>query len=461
MNKTFKAIIIGSGQGGTPLAKKLAEKGWSTALVERKHMGGTCINTGCTPTKAMIASAKTAYTVASASKLGVSAPEFKVDYPAVIARKNKIVEQFRTGSKEGAEKTENLEVIFGEATFSGEKTLSVVLNDGSAQSLTAEYIFIDTGTRPRIPQIEGLEEAGYFTSATLMEETNLPEHLLIIGGNYIGLEFGQMYRRFGSRVTILEHNDRLLQREDEDIAAEVVKFLREENIDIKVNAVTKRVEKKENGLHVTVSTGDKTENIHCSHILVAAGTTPNTEALNLPAAGVETDDKGFIKTDEFLQTTAAGIYAIGDVKGGPAFTHISYNDYLVLYKNIVEHQHISIKNRMVPYCMFTDPQLGRIGMSEEEAKKKGIKIKVAKLEMSNVARAIETGRTSGLMKAVVDEESGRILGASILGEEGGETATVIEMAMLGNIPYQVVKDMIIAHPLYAESLNNLFMSLDT
>ncbi len=460
MEKQFDAIIIGSGQGGTPLAKKLAAQGWKVALIERKFVGGTCINIGCTPTKTMIASAKTAYNAATAKEKGVNIKDFEVDLPAIIARKNKIVGDSRNGLQDGLEHTQNLELICGGASFRSEKEVEVVLEDGTKKTAKANLIFIDTGTRPRIPDIEGLEDAGYFTSTTLMEQTTLPEHLLIIGGNYIGLEFGQMYRRFGSKVTILDHNERLLIKEDEDIAKEVVKFLEEEQIAIKTKAQTKSIRKVDNKLEVTVKINDKTETISCSHILIAAGTTPNTEGLNLPAAGVETDERGFIKTDEFLQTNVEGIYAIGDVKGGPAFTHISYNDYLILYKNIIGQKQISIKNRMVPYCMFTDPQLGRIGMTETEARKKGLNILVATLPMEHVARARETGHTNGLMKAIVDADSKQILGAAILGEEGGETMTVLQMAMLGKVPYDVIKEMVIAHPLYAESLNNLFMSLD-
>ncbi len=460
MEKQFDAIIIGSGQGGTPLAKKLAAQGWKVALIERRYVGGTCINTGCTPTKTMIASAKAAYNAATAKEKGVKVKEVEVNLPAVIARKNKIVEESRTGLQDGLENTQNLELICGQASFRSEKEVEVVLENGTKKTAKANLIFIDTGTRPHIPNIEGLKEVGYFTSATLMEQTTLPEHLLIIGGNYIGLEFGQMYRRFGSQVTVLDHNERLLIKEDEDIAKEVVKFLEEEKITVKTNAQTQSVRKVDNKLEVTIKVRDKTETISCSHILVAAGTTPNTEDLNLTAAGVETDERGFIKTDEFLQTNIKGIYAIGDVKGGPAFTHISYNDYLVLYKNIIEQKQISIKERMVPYCMFTDPQLGRIGMTETEARKKGVNILVATLPMEHVARARETGHTNGLMKVIVDADSKQILGAAILGEEGGETMTILQMAMLGKVPCDVVKEMVIAHPLYAESLNNLFLSLD-
>lgn len=460
MKKQFDAIIIGSGQGGTPLSKKLAAHGWKVALVERSSVGGTCINTGCTPTKTMIASAKAVYNAATANEKGIHIKEIRVDMAAVIARKNSIVAESRNGLQEGLEQTENLELIYGQASFQNEKELKVVKDNGAVETLQANAIFIDTGTRPFIPDIDGLKEGGYFTSTTLMEQTTIPEHLLIIGGNYIGLEFGQMYRRLGSKVTVLDHNERLLIKEDEDIATEVVNFLEKERVAIKTNAQSQRVRTVDNKLELTVKIHETTETISGSHILVAAGRIPNTDELNLAAAGVETDERGFIKTDEFLQTNVKGIYAIGDVKGGPAFTHISYNDYLVLYKNIIEQKQISIRERMVPYCMFTDPQLGRVGITENEARKKGLNILVATLPMAHVARARETGNINGLMKAIVDADSKQILGVAILGEEGGETMSVLQMAMLGKVPYNVVKEMIIAHPLYAESLNNLFLSLD-
>ena len=461
MLQTFDAIIIGSGQGGTPLAKKLARAGWKTALIERKAVGGTCINTGCTPTKTLIASAKTAYDAATAGEKGIVVKNYEVNMPAVIARKNKILEESRSGLEEGLQQTENLQLIYGDASFTGMKEIKVILEDGNEEKLYADFIFIDTGTRPLIPKIAGLEDVGYFTSTTLMEQTIVPAHLLIIGGNYIGLEFGQMYRRFGSRITILDHNKRFLVKEDEDIANEVLRFLEVEEIKMLSNAELQSVCRKANVIEATVKVAGKMQTISCSHILVSAGRSPNTEGLNLPATGVETDEKNFIRTNEFLETTAPGIYAIGDVKGGPQFTHISYNDHLILYKNIIEKKKVSIKDRMVPYCMFTDPQLGRIGITENEAKKQGLNVKVATLEMKHVARARETGHTAGLMKAVVDADSKQILGAAILGEEGGEVMSVLQMAMLGKVPYDVIKEMVIAHPTYAEALNNLFLSLDT
>ncbi len=457
--KHFDALIIGSGQGGTPLAQKLAKNGWKTALVEKDKVGGTCVNVGCTPTKTMIASAKTAYTVNGSAKYGILTKGFRVDINVIHSRKDKVVESFRNGSQNGLEKTENLELIFGLASFTGERKMKVVLSKGGEEEITADKIFIDTGSHPSIPDIEGLNETGYYTSTSLLKLQQVPEHLLIIGGGYIGLEFGQMYRRFGSRVTILEHNNRLLPREDEDIAGEVLKFLQEEEIDVLTNAEVIKVKKENGSIVVKIKMNKEERTVQCSHILVSAGRTPNTKDLNLKLTGVTVNERGQIIVNEKLETSAKDIYAMGDVKGGPEFTHIAYNDYIILYNNLLKSKNESTENRMVPYTMFTDPQLGRIGITEQEARKKGLKIKVAKLPMTHVARAIETGDTRGMMKAVVDADSGEILGAAIVGPEGGEIMSVLQMAMLGGITSQVIADMVFAHPLYAESLNNLFMTL--
>lgn len=458
--KHYDAIIIGSGQGGTPLAKKLAGKGWKTALVEKENVGGTCVNVGCTPTKTMIASAKTAYAVMQAEKYGVETTGLKININTILARKDNIVNSFRNGSQKGLEHTENLELLFGTASFFGEKKLKVLLNDGSEEELTADKIFIDTGTRAAIPSIEGLTETGYLTSTSLMELQQVPAHLLIIGGGYIGLEFGQMYKRFGSKVTILEYSQQFLSREDEDIAEEVMKFLQAEEIDIKTNAHIQRVQKNGDNIVVTVVVSEEEKEISCTDILVSAGRTPNTDMLNLEAAGIKTDERGYIIANDKLETTAKDVYAIGDVKGGPEFTHIAYNDYIILYNNLVEGKDENIKDRLVPYTMFTDPQLGRVGITEQEGLKKGLNIRVAKLPMAHVARAIETGDTRGIMKAVVDAESGVILGVAIVGQEGGEVMSVLQMAMAGGITWQQLKDMVFAHPLYAESINNLFMQME-
>jgi pyruvate/2-oxoglutarate dehydrogenase complex dihydrolipoamide dehydrogenase (E3) component len=458
--KTFDAIVIGSGQGGTPLSKKLAKAGWKTALIEKKFIGGTCINVGCTPTKTMVASARLAYLASKARNLGVHIPSATVDLGAVVQRKNDVVQQFRNGAKTGLEKTENLTLFFGEASFTGIKELQVKLNDGSIESLAAEYIFIDTGGTAIIPAIDGIDTVPYLTSSSILDVTEVPQHLLIIGASYIGCEFGQMFKRFGSKVTMLEHSSDFLSREDRDVAGCLQAIFEEEGIIIETKATLQKVAKAENSIKATATIDEKEQQIECTHILLAIGRAPQTKQLQLEKTAVETDHLGFIKVNEKLQTTTPGIFALGDVKGGPAFTHISYNDYVVIEKNLLQKADVSIAARPVPYCMFTDPQLARVGISEDEARKKGLNHKVATLSMEKVARAIETGETRGMMKAIVDTETKQILGATIIGEQGGEIMSMLEIAMVGNMTYDKIKDMVFAHPLYAESLNNLFLQLD-
>ncbi|MDF2432595.1 MAG: hypothetical protein JWP44_2226, partial [Mucilaginibacter sp.] len=421
----------------------------------------TCVNDGCTPTKTMIASAKMAYLAANSGPLGIKIKKYSVDMPAIVKRKDDVVHQFRNGSQKGLEATKNLDVIFGEAAFTGDKTIAVNLNSGRSKEFTADQFFINTGAKTVIPQIEGLDEIKYLTSTTILDLDRVPEHLLILGGNYIGLEFGQMFRRFGSKVTILERSARILPREDEDISDELVKILDAERITIHTNTTATKFKQKPGGkINAVVLKNGKEEKIKCSHVLIAVGRIPQTEALNLSKTKVEMDERGAIKVNDELETNVKGIYALGDVKGGPAFTHISYNDYAIVYRNMVENEKLTIKDRPVPYCMFTDPQLGRIGISEAAAKKQGLNYKVAKLPMARVARAIETGDTRGFMKAIVDADTKQILGAAILGAEGGEIMTVLQMAMMGGITYEQIRWCVFAHPLYAESLNNLFMALE-
>jgi pyruvate/2-oxoglutarate dehydrogenase complex dihydrolipoamide dehydrogenase (E3) component len=459
--KTFDAIVIGSGQAGGPLAKKLALSGKKTALIERRYVGGTCVNDGCTPTKTWVASAKLAYMATKSHDLGVDIKSFKVNMGRIQKRKDSVVSLFRNGSQEGIEATKGLTLIFGEAAFTGPKTISIKLNNGKAEEMKADLIFMNTGCRPIIPEIEGLKDIGYLTSTSILELTDLPEHLLVIGGNYVGLEFGQMFRRFGSKVTILEKSARIVSREDEDVSKELTNILEKEKIQIFTGSeAVKFKETAKGNISAIIKTNGKEHKIRCSHVLVAIGRTPNTEVLKLEKTGVKKDDRGFIKVNEKLETDVEGIYALGDVKGGPAFTHISYNDYTIVYRNLVKGDNLSIKNRLVPYCMFTDPQLGRVGLDETEARKQGLKVKVAKLPMDHVARAIETGDTRGFMKAVIDPKTKKILGATVLGPEGGEIMTVLQMAIEGGITYEQIRYFVFAHPLYAESLNNLFITAE-
>lgn len=457
----YDVIIIGAGQAGVPLAKKLANAGKKVVIIEKRWIGGTCVNDGCTPTKTWVASAKAAYTAAKSAALGVPVANYQVDMAHIKKRKDAIVENARKGNQKALAETKNLDLIFGEAIFTGLKTITVTLNGGGEQLLKAELIFLNTGAKPLIPQITGLSTVNYLTSTTILELNKVPKHLLIIGGNYIGLEFGQMFRRFGSKVTILEKSARLIPHEDTDIADEMQKLLALETVEILTNTQATAFEQNGKGeIFVTIKNGQQQKKITCSHVLVASGRIPQTHQLNLEKTGVKLDDKGYIKVNAKLETNVKGIYALGDVKGGPAFTHISYNDYTIVYRNLLEKKNYTIHNRPIPYCMFTDPQLGRIGLSETDAKKQGLAIKVAKLPMSSVARAVETGDTRGFMKAVVNAKTKKILGVAILGAEGGEIMSVLQMAMEGKITYDRIRYCVFAHPLYAESLNNLFMTLE-
>lgn len=455
----YDAIIIGAGQAGVPLAKKLAKAGKKVALIEKRWVGGVCVNDGCTPTKTWVASARAAYLAGHSAHLGISVKSFKLNMRLVKKRKDDIVLNARKGIQKSMEEIKNLDLVFGEASFTGDKTLSVRLNWGGSMEMKGEWIFINTGLKTVIPPIDGLEETDYLTSTSILELDYVPEHLLIIGANYIGLEFGQMFRRFGSKVTILEQSPRILPREDTDVAQAVHQILTDEGIKIHTGASAnnfKTTAKKNIKATITVAQNNKT--IKCSHVLVAAGRAPQTDSLNLTLAGIKTDAKGFIKVNDKLETNIPGIYALGDVNGGPAFTHIAYNDFTIVYRNLMEQQNLSTKGRPIPYCMFTDPQLGRIGITEDEAKRQKLKnIKSVVLPMTGVARAVEMGDTRGLMKAVINTKTQKILGAAILGTEGGEIVSVLQMAMEAGMTYEQVRYYIFAHPTYSESLNNLFM----
>jgi pyruvate/2-oxoglutarate dehydrogenase complex dihydrolipoamide dehydrogenase (E3) component len=453
----YDAIIIGAGQAGGPLSTALAQAGWKTAIIERTHVGGTCINEGCTPTKTMVASGRVAYLARRAADYGVETGPVAVDMKVVRKRKRDIVESFRTGSERRIESTQGVDLLMGEAHFTEPKVVEVRLNNGEIRLLTANSIFINAGDRPSIPQIEGIHNVPTLDSTSIMELESVPEHLLVFGGSYIALEFGQMFRRFGSKVTIIQRSAHLLSREDTDIADAVADILREDGIEILVESHVSHVGQDLNGsIEMAVQTADGERILSGSHLLVAAGREPNTDWLHTEAAGIETDKRGYIRVNDRLETNVAGIYALGDIKGGPAFTHISYDDFRIIRTNLLEHGNASIRGRLVPYTVFIDPQLGRVGMSETDARASGRPIRVAKMPMNYVARALEVDESRGFMKAIVDGESGLILGCAILGIEGGEIMAMVQMAMMGKLPYTVLRDAIFAHPTLAESLNNLF-----
>ena len=456
----YDAIVIGSGQGGTPLSMALAKAGIRTALIERKHVGGTCVNEGCTPTKTMVASGRVAHLARRAADYGVHTGPISIDLEKVRQRKRDIVASFRGGNERSIAKIQNLELIMGEASFNGAKSLVVRKKDAGQRTVSADRIFINTGTRASRPKLEGLDRVRFLDNESIMELGAVPDHLLVLGGGYIGLEFGQLFLRFGSRVTIIQSAEQLLTREDPDVAEEVTKILRQDGVEVVLSAKAARVDQSRDNIQLQVETGGKARSFLGSHLLVATGRIPNSDAFNLSAAGVKTDDRGFIQVNDRLETTADGIYALGDIKGGPAFTHISYDDFRIIRASLLERKAASTKDRQVPYCVFIDPQLGRVGMTENEARAQGRNIRVAKLPMTSVARAQEVDETRGFMKAVVDADSNQILGAAVLGIEGGEVMSVLETAMMGRLPYTALRDATYAHPTLSESLNNLFMAMD-
>ena len=441
----YDAIIVGSGQAGNPLVYRLADLGWSVALIEEKNLGGTCINVGCTPTKTMVHRAQVAYYARNAARWGVNASNVSVDLAKIVAQKDEIVLRFRGGQQKQVDKRANLRLYRGHARFVGPRQVEV-----GGDLLESEKIFIDVGARPNIPAISGLDTVSYLTNESVMQLTNVPEHLLILGGGYIGLEFGQMFRRFGSRVTVLHTGKQIVSSEDPEIAAELQKALEAEGLQFLLDARTTRAENKNGAVALSFERTAGSSSVSGSHLLIAAGRVPNTGDLGLDKAGIATGKSGLIKVNARLETNVPGVWALGDCKGGPAFTHISYNDFQIVYGNLVEGKNLSTENRFVPYCVFTDPQLGGVGITEKEARAKGYKLKIGRCPMTYVARAIERGETTGLMKLVVDDSNDRILGASILASEGGELVQILGTLMLANQPYTLLKGAVYIHPTLAE-----------
>lgn len=451
----YDAIIIGSGQGGNPLAHTLADRGWRVALIERRFLGGSCINYGCTPTKTMIASAKVAQTARRAARFGVRVGPVEVNLAEVIQRKNEIVLGWRAGQQKQIDSRPTLDLYRGEGSFISQN--SVAVNEARLQ---AGHIFINTGSSPRIPELPGISTIPYYTNLNIMDLAQLPAHLLILGGNYLGLEFGQMFRRFGSKVTILEHNSQIIPHEDPEIATALQTALENEGISFHLQANAVNVLQEGDRVHLHVKGRDGQEmTLSGSHLLVAVGRVPNTPALNLEAADVAIDKDGYVEVNERLETTAPGIWALGDVKGGPAFTHVSYDDHLIILDNLLHGGERTTKGRIIPYTLFTDPELGRAGLSESRARDAGYRLKVGTVQMSSVARAIESGKTDGLMKIVVNAENDQILGASILGEAGGELVQHLTTVMRAQLPYTILKKAMYVHPTLTEGFFSLMDSV--
>ncbi len=455
MTSRFDALVIGTGQSGPSLAARLSGAGMRVAIVERKRFGGTCVNTGCIPTKALVASAYAARLARRAAEYGVRIPgEVGVDMKRVKQRKDAISERSSRDLEAWLKGLANCRVIEGHARFEAPQRVSV---DG--EQLTAERIFINVGARALVPPMPGLERVGYLTNSSMMDVDFLPEHLVIVGGSYIGLEFGQMYRRFGSRITIVERGARLISREDEDVTQGVLDILRNEGVAVELGAECMAMEMRGAGVAVKLDCAGGAREVVGSHLLLAVGRVPNTGDLGLDKAGVEVDARGYIKVDDELRTGVPGIWALGDCNGRGAFTHTSYNDYEIVADNLLNGDRRSVRDRITAYGLFIDPPLGRAGMTEEEIRRSGRKALVGKRPMARVGRAIEKGETQGFMKICVDAETRQILGAAILGVGGDEAIHSLLDAMYAKAPYTTVQRAVHIHPTVSELLPTLLGEL--
>jgi pyruvate/2-oxoglutarate dehydrogenase complex dihydrolipoamide dehydrogenase (E3) component len=444
MNR-YDAIIIGTGQAGPSLADRLARAGMQVAIVERGRFGGTCVNNGCTPTKTLIASAYAAHLARRGADYGLQLGAVKVDMARVKARKDAIVASSRSSLEQWLRSHQNVSVYTGQARFAAAHTITV-----GSQTLEAQRVFIDVGGRPSVPNMPGVEQVSYLTNESMMDVDFLPEHLIVIGGSYVGLEFAQMYRRFGSRVTVVEMAPRLIAREDPEVSDAVKDILAAEDIQIRLDAMCIALQPAQDGVTVNLKCTEGPETVTGTHVLLAVGRTPNTDDLGLREAGIETDARGYIKVDDTLQTTAANVYALGDCNGRGAFTHTAYNDYEIVADNLLNGTHRRVSDRILIYALFTDPPLGRLGLSEAEARRAGHDLLIGRMPMSRVARAREKGETQGFMKMVVDASSQLILGAAILGVDGDEAVQTLVDAMYAKLPYTAVTRGVRIHPTVSE-----------
>jgi pyruvate/2-oxoglutarate dehydrogenase complex dihydrolipoamide dehydrogenase (E3) component/uncharacterized protein (DUF302 family) len=449
----YDVLVLGSGEGGKYLAWHLARSGRRTAVVERKWIGGSCPNINCLPSKNEIWTAKVADLVHHAAKFGLVTGATAIDMQRVRQRKRDMVEGLIAMHLEKY-KASGAELIMGTGRFIAPKTLEIRLNDGRTRVLTGDQVFLNVGTNATIPPVPGLAEAGPLTHIEILELDRLPEHLIVMGGGYVGLEFAQAYRRFGSRVTVVEHGPQLLGREDADVAEAIQQMLSSEGIDILVGTDVLRVEGRSGDLRVQVRTAGGERALAGSDILVATGRTPNTAGIGLDVAGIEMDARGYVKVNDRLETTAPDVWAIGECAGSPQFTHASFDDFRTIHANLAGGRR-STRGRLVPYCLFTDPPLARLGLSEREARQRGTEVRVARLPMSAVLRTRTLGETAGFMKVLVEATSDRMLGFAMVGPEAGEVLAVVQTAMLGGMPYTALRDAILTHPTMAEGLNAL------
>ena len=451
----YDAILIGTGQSGPALARRLVAVGRKVAIVERKRFGGTCVNNGCTPTKTLIASAYATYLARRAADYGVRIEgSIKVDMKAVKARKDAVVAAFRDGLERSLKTLQGCTVYEGHARFVGEKKIAV-----NGSDLAADHIFLNVGARAAIPPIPGLDGVPYLTNSSMMDIDFVPSHLVILGGSYVGLEFAQMYRRFGSEVTVIEISPRLIPREDQDVSQAVADFLRDEGIDVRVDSKVVGVEKQGNSIAVKVDSGGTISQVVGTHLLVATGRRPNTDDLGLDKAGIATDTRGYIQVDEQLRTNIPGIWAMGDCNGRGAFTHTSWNDFEIVAANLLDDDRRSVRDRITAYALYTDPPLGRAGMTEAEVRGTDKPALIATRAMENVSRAYEKGETKGFMKILVDRESKQILGASFLGLAGDEVIHCILDLMYAKAPYTVVQRAMHIHPTVSELIPTMIGDL--
>ena len=456
MSTSYDAIVIGSGQAAPALAVRLAEAGMKTALIEREHLGGTCVNDGCIPTKTLVASARAAHVARRAADWGIHAGSVSVDMKAVKARKDAVVRQSIEGLDKWIAGTKNLSLVWGDARFTGPHAIEV-----NGEILEAPKIFINVGARPVLPSWKGIADVPVLNNTSMMAVDTLPEHLLVVGGSYIGLEFAQMYRRFGAQVTVLEFGDRLIAREDPEVSAEIQRILEREGVafhfSVKDATVTRGA--GGSGVRVVVDPAGRALAIEGSHLLAAIGRRPNTDSLGLDKAGIATDARGFITVDETLSTSVPGVWALGDVNGRGAFTHTSYNDFQIVAGNLLDGETRRVGDRIPIYALFIDPPLGRVGMSEAEVRARGKPALVGVMPMTRVGRARERGETQGFMKVLVDAESERILGASLLCIEGDEIVHMLLAAMAGDLSYKVIERAVHIHPTVSELIPTLLESL--
>jgi pyruvate/2-oxoglutarate dehydrogenase complex dihydrolipoamide dehydrogenase (E3) component len=452
----YDAIVIGAGQAAPSLAVRLAEAGMKTVLVEREHLGGTCVNDGCIPTKTLVASARTAHVARRAAEYGIGVGPVSVDMKAVKARKDAVVRQSIDGLDKWIAETRNLSLVWGHARFTGPHAIEV-----NGETLEAPKIFLNVGARPVLPSWKGIADVPVLNNTSMMAVDFLPEHLLIVGGSYIGLEFAQMYRRFGSRVTVLEYGDRLIAREDREVSAEIQHILEREGVAFHFSVRDATVAKGVNGggVRVVVDPAGQALAIEGSHLLAAVGRRPNTDDLGLDKAGIATDARGYIAVDEELRTSVPGVWALGDANGRGAFTHTSYNDFQIVAGNLLDGEKRRVSDRIPTYALFIDPPLGRVGMSEAEVRARGKPALVGVMPMSRVGRARERGETQGFMKVLVDAGSEQILGASLLCIDGDEIVHMLLAAMAGKLSYKVIERSVHIHPTVSELIPTLLESL--